>query len=150
MLFAFVDKWLGELTDTIIDGLHGIDDTKEKIRTMFWIQLDFYEKKPKIPTIIYTTIPYKTWAANKSFKQKKLIKIILTVLQEGQNRKILDPKVRTDLLLDIMFGVVLRTFLMWSYRGRKEKLTALADILFEMLWRAIANPEPAGDDCSSG
>ena len=143
MLFAFVDKWLGELTDRIADGLQGIEDTKEKIRKLFRIQLDFYEEKPKIPTIVYTTIPYKTWAANESFKQKRLIKIILGALKEGQTRQILEPNVRTDLLLDIMFGIVLRTFLMWNYRGRKEKLTSLADVLFEMLWRAIANPDYA-------
>jgi AcrR family transcriptional regulator len=144
MLFSFVDKWLGELTDQIIDHLQGVDDTKEKIRKMFWAQLDFYDKHPRIPTIIYTTIPYKTWAHDESFRQRRLIKIILEALQEGQDNGTVNPKVRTDLLLDIMFGVVLRTFLMWNYRGRKEKLTALSGVLFEMLWRAISNPDQAG------
>ena len=43
LVFAFVDIWMGSLTDRIIDHLQGMADLKEKLRKTFWLQLDYYE-----------------------------------------------------------------------------------------------------------
>ena len=48
-----------------------------------------------------------------------------------------------EVLLDLMHGLVQRTFFMWIYRGQQESLTGQANLLFEMAWRAIANPQPS-------
>ena len=84
-MFAFVDEWLSGLARRIFEQVQSIEDTKEKIRRMLWIQLDFYEQNPRVGIILYTTIPYKTWATDKCFKQEELIDFILEVTREGQD-----------------------------------------------------------------
>jgi len=45
LLFACVDNWLKVLVERMVDHLQGIEDLKEKLRKVFWLQLDYYEKK---------------------------------------------------------------------------------------------------------
>lgn len=144
LLFAFVDIWLGELTDRITDHLQGIEDLKEKLRKVFWVQLDYYEKNPGLGRILFMTLPMKTWMADRTFAQKKMMNLFLDVLREGQKGGILNPSVRAGVLLDFILGFVQRSFFMWISRGRQESLGGQANRLFDMVWRAISNPDAEG------
>ena len=144
LVFAFVDVWLGKLTDRIYDHLQGIEDLKEKMRKVLWLQLDYYERNQGLARIIFMTLPMKTWMADETFKQKKMINMYLEVMRNGQKEGILNPHVRAGVLLDFMLGTVQRAFTMWISRGQQGRLTDQANTLFEMVWRAIANP---GADC---
>ena len=141
LVFAVVDIWLGKLTERIVDHLQGIEDLKEKLRKVFWLQLDYYEKNPCLGKILFMTLPMKTWMADRTFQQKKMINLYLEVLRQGQNEGALNPNVRAGVLLDFMLGYVQRSFFMWVARGQKESLAAQANVAFEMVWRAIANPD---------
>jgi len=140
LLFAVVDVWLGKLTERIVDHLQGIEDLKEKLRKVFWLQLDYYERNPALGKILFMTLPMKTWMADRTFQQKKMINLFLEVLRQGQKEGILNPEVRTGILLDFMLGFVQRSFFMWVARGQKESLAAQANVSFEMVWRAISKP----------
>lgn len=140
LVFAVVDVWLGKLTDRIIDHLQGIEDLKEKLRKVFWLQLDYYEKNQSLAKILFMTLPMKTWMADKTFQQKKMMNLFLEVLSQGQKEGILNPNVRAGVLMDFMMGFVQRTFFMWVSRGQKESLISQANVLFEMVWRAITVP----------
>ena len=140
LVFAVVDVWLGKLTDRIIDHLQGIEDLKEKLRKVFWLQLDYYEKNQSLAKILFMTLPMKTWMADKTFQQKKMMNLFLEVLRQGQKEGVLNPNVRAGVLLDFMMGFVQRTFFMWVSRGQKESLISQANVLFEMVWRAITAP----------
>jgi AcrR family transcriptional regulator len=146
LLFTYVDIWLGKLTDRITDHLQGIEDLKEKLRKVLWLQLDYYERHPGLGKILFMTLPMKTWMADKTFKQKKMINTYLKVLKEGQRAGILDPGVRAEVLMDFMMGLVQRSFFMWISRESKESLAGQANILFEMVWRAISNPNKDGGE----
>jgi AcrR family transcriptional regulator len=140
LVFAFVDIWLGKLTDRIIDHLQGIEDLKEKM------QLDYYERNPGLGRILFMTLPMQTWMADESFKQKKMINLYLDVLRRGQQEGVLVDTVRAGVLLDFMLGFVQRTFFMWISRGQQEGLAAQSNVFFELIWRAIANPRHAESD----
>lgn len=140
LVFAFVDIWLGKLTDRIIDHLQGIEDLKEKLRKVFWVQLDYYERHTGLGRILFMTLPMKTWMADQTFRQHKMIRLFLDVLRQGQKEGILNPEVRAGVLLDFILGIVQRSFAMWILRDQKESLSEQANILFEMVWRAISNP----------
>ncbi len=141
LVFAFVDIWLGKLTERIIDHLQGIEDLKEKLRKVFWVQLDYYEKNPGLGKILFMTLPMKTWMADETFQQKKMINMFLDVLRQGQRAGVLNPQVRAGVLLDFMMGFVQRSFFMWVCRGQAESLSSQANVMFEMVWRAISKPE---------
>ena len=144
LVFAFVDVWLGKLTDRIYDHLQGIEDLKEKMRKVLWLQLDYYERNPGLARIIFMTLPMKTWMADETFKQKKMIHLYLEVMRKGQKEGQLNPHVRAGVLLDFMLGNVQRAFTMWISRGQQGRLTDQAGTLFEMIWRAISNPDENG------
>lgn len=141
LVFAFVDVWLGKLTERIIDHLQGIEDLKEKMRKVLWLQLDYYEKNPGLGRIIFMTLPMKTWMADETFQQRKMIGLYLEVLRNGQKEGVLNPNVQAGVLLDFMLGTVQRAFTMWISRGQKESLAVQANTLFEMVWRAISNTQ---------
>jgi len=140
LLFSFIDDRLKELAERMIDHLQGIEDIKEKLRKVFWVQLDFYERNPDIGRIIFLTVPWKTWMSDRTFKQKKMMGIYINVVREGQEIGYLNPNVRAGTLLDCMYGLVWRSFTMWVYRGQREGLASQANVLFEVIWRAISNP----------
>jgi AcrR family transcriptional regulator len=140
LVFAFVDVWLGKLTDRIYDHLQGIEDLREKMRKVLWLQLDYYERNQGFAKIIFMTLPMNTWMNDETFKQKKMINMYLEVMRNGQKEGQLNPHVRAGVLLDFMLGTVQRAFTMWVCRGRQGKLTDQATTLFEMIWRAISNP----------
>jgi hypothetical protein len=73
-----------------------------------------------------------------------MINLYLDVLKEGQARGQLNADVRAGVLLDFMLGTVQRTFFMWVSRGRQESLADQTSFLFDMIWRAIANPAADG------
>ncbi len=144
LVFAFVDVWLGKLTERIYDHLQGIEDLKEKMRKVLWLQLDYYERNPGLARIIFMTLPMETWMADETFKQKKMINLYLEVMRNGQKEGQLNPHVRAGVLLDFMLGTVQRAFTMWISRGQQGRLTDQAGTLFEMVWRAISNPDGDG------
>jgi len=140
LVFAFVDIWMGKLTDRIVDHLQGIEDLKEKLRKVFWLQLDYYERHEGLGRIVFMTLPMKTWMADETFKQRRMMNLLINVLREGQREGILNSDVRAGTLLDFLMGFVQRSFFMWILRGKKESLSAQANQMFEMVWRGMANP----------
>lgn len=141
LLFAFVNIWMGELTERIADHLNGIEDLKEKLRKVFWLHLDYYERNEGLGRILFMTLPMKTWMTDESFDQKNRVKLIIDVLKKGQKQGIINPNVRAGSLLDFMLGFIQRTFFMWIIRGQQESLVKDAHSLFEMVWQGMANPE---------
>lgn len=141
LVFAFVDVWMGKLTDRIVDHLQGIEDLKEKLRKVFWLQLDYYERHVGLGRIVFMTLPMNTWMADKTFAQPRMMGLMIDVLRQGQKEGVLNPDVRAGTLLDFLMGFVQRSFFMWILRGRQDSLSGQANLLFEMVWRGMANPK---------
>ncbi len=140
LLFAFVDQWMEGLTGRIVDHLQGIEDLKEKLRKVFWLQLDYYERNPGLGRIIFMTVPLVTWMNDRTFAQERMIGLYLETLRQGQEQGVLNSRVRPQVLLDFMHGLVQRSFFMWVYRGQEGSLSGQSNQLFEMVWRAISEP----------
>lgn len=141
LLFYFVDKELSKLTERLIDHLQGIEDIKEKLRKVLWVALDFYERNSEVGQIVFITIPEKTWMSDRTYRQKKLTDIWIGVLREGQENGYLNPNIRAGLVLDLFWGLTMRSFRMWVYRGQKEGLASQSNDLFDIIWNGISNPE---------
>lgn len=141
LLFSFVDKRLKILTERMVDHLQGIDNLKEKLRKVFWLQLDYYERNPELGRIIFMTVPLVTWMQDTTFEQKELIGMFIKTLRQGQEEGLLNPSVKPGDLLDFIYGLVQRSFFMWIYRGQQESLAAQANQLFEMCWQGLSKPK---------
>ena len=140
LVFAFVDIWMGKLTDRIVDHLQGLEDLKEKLRKVFWLQLDYYERHEGLGRIVFMTLPMQTWMADETFAQPRMMHLMIDVLRQGQQKGTLNREVRASILLDFLMGFVQRSFIMWIHRGKEESLAGQANALFEMVWRGMVNP----------
>lgn len=140
LVFAFVDVWMGKLTDRIVDHLHGLENLKEKLRKVFWLQLDYYERHEGLGRIVFMTLPMKTWMADETFNQPRMMNLLIDVLKQGQKEGVLNPDVRASVLLDFLMGFVQRSFFMWVLRGKETSMAQEANILFEMVWQGMVNP----------
>lgn len=146
LLFAFIDQWFAELADRIRDHLQGIEDVREKLRKVFWVQLDYFERHPEIGKIIWMTVPFKAWIDHETYRQNPLMDVILEVLREGQQKGVLNPDVRPGLLLNFVVPMITRSFIEWVDRRQRDQLTGEANVIFEMCWRAIAAPGRSTDN----
>ena len=140
LVFAFVDIWMGKLTDRIVDHLQGIENLKEKLRKVFWLQLDYYERHEGLGQIVFMTLPMKTWMADETFAQPRMMSLMIDVLRQGQREGVLNPDLRAGTLLDFFMGFVQRSFFMWILRGKKESLADQANVMFEMVWQGMVIP----------
>jgi TetR/AcrR family transcriptional regulator, repressor of fatR-cypB operon len=140
LLFSSLDAWLGRLAARMVDHLQGIEDYKEKLRKVFWVMLDFFEKNPKVAQLIMSSVYVNTWRKQHSYQNPELFSAFIRVLGEGRAKGILTSQVDEKILLDYILGVIGRLVQMYIHRGQKESLTKQANVLFEMLWRAIAKP----------
>ena len=138
LLFSSLDSWLGRLAHRMIDHLQGIEDYKEKLRKVFWVVLDFFEKNPKVAQLIMSSVYINTWRRTEAYQSPQLMSAFMKVLGEGRARGILNDQVDEKILLDYILGVLGRLVQMYIHRGQKKPLTQQANVLFEMLWRAIA------------
>ena len=140
LLFSFVDEWIQTLDQRLDEHLQGLEDVKERVRKIIWVILDFYEKNPDIGTIVIMTVPFKTWMTDDSFKQKKLAGRIISLLEEGQSKGILNARIPANFMFDILFGIIHRIVYIWLYLKKKESMTAKMGIYFDAVWRAIEDP----------
>ena len=140
LLFSCLDVWLGRLATRMIDHLQGIEDFKEKFRKVFWVTLDFFEKNPKVAQLIMSSVYVNTWRKQDNYQNPILFGTFIRVLGEGRAKGILNDEVDEKILLDYIFGIFARLVQMYIHRGMREPLTNQGNVLFEMLWRAIAKP----------
>ncbi len=141
LLFACLDVWLGLLATRMIDHLQGIEDYKEKLRKVFWVTLNFFETNPKVAQLIMSSVYVNTWRKQDNYQNPLLFGTFIRVLGEGRAKGVLNDEVDEKILLDYIFGVIARLVQMYIHRGQKEALTKQGNVLFEMLWRAIAKPD---------
>ncbi len=141
LLFSSLDAWLGKLAARMIDHLQGIEDYKERLRKVFWVILDFTEKNPKIVQLMMSSVYINTWRKQGQYENPELFGTFIRVLAEGRARGVLNDDVDEKVLLDYIMGVLFRLSQSYVLRGMKEPLTKQANVLFEMLWRAISKPE---------
>jgi AcrR family transcriptional regulator len=140
LLFSFIDEWLIELIESMIEHLQGLESIKEKFRKMLWIQLAFYERNIELGKILFMTVPRKTWMEDKSFRQEQLTKILLDVIKEGQRTRCLCTDIPPRYFLDIMHGTITRAFQMWIYRGKRDSLSSQTNMWFKLIWSGFSRP----------
>ena len=140
LLYSCLDSWLGVLALRMVDHLQGIETYQDKLRKVFWVVLDFFDRNPKVAQLIMSSVYLSTWSRNQTFRQPRLMGQLMQTLAEGRAQGILTDEVDEKILLDYFLGVMERLVHMHIMRGEKEPLAARANVLFRMLWRAIAKP----------
>lgn len=141
LLYSCLDTWLSALALRMVDHLQGIETYQDKLRKVFWVVLDFFDHHPKVAQLIMSSVYLNTWGRDQTFRQPRLMGGLMHTLAEGRAQGILTDEVDEKVLLDYFIGVMERLVHMHILRGEKEPLAAKANVLFKMVWRAIAKPD---------
>lgn len=140
LLNACITTWTDRLARRMADHLTGIETYRDRLRKVFWVVLDFFERYPKVADMILGTVYPGAMGHDATDDQRSLTNLFLSVLAEGRDKGILNDEVSEIILLDYFYGILARLVQMQALRNNPEPLTSQVDILFEMLWRAIARP----------
>ncbi|MES1946688.1 TetR family transcriptional regulator [Salinisphaera sp. C84B14] len=140
LLDACVLNWANALAARMTDHLVGIETYKDRLRKVFWVVLDFFEQHPKVARMILGSVYPGAMRRDVTDQQRRLTNLFLEVLAEGRERGILNDQVSETILLDYFYGVLARLIQMQSLRQQEPPLTDQVNVLFDMLWRAIAKP----------
>ena len=141
LLFSTLDSQLDQLAARMLDHLQGIEAYKERLRKTFWVTLDYFDKNPRVLQILMSSVYINTWRRSGNYENRALFGTFIKVLAEGRSAGVLTDEVDEKILLDYITGVVWRLVQSWVMRGMKDSPTRQANVLFEMLWRAIAKPQ---------
>lgn len=141
LLYSCLETWLGILAMRMVDHLQGIETYQDKLRKVFWVVLDFFDRHPKVAQLIMSSVYLNTWVRDQTFRQPQLMGGLMHTLAEGRAQGILTDEVDEKILLDYFLGIMERLVHMHILRGETEPLAPKANVLFKMLWRAIAKPE---------
>lgn len=147
------DLWLAcsarvlkHLGDRIIDHLQAIEGFQDRLRKVFWLMLDFFERHDEFAQLFMETVHIQRWMNDMSFKQPEVTRVVLEMIAEGQENGTLTTEVDAVAILDFIYGVVFRFVQMHAVRRNRQSNAERANALFAMLWRAIANPLRAAPD----
>ena len=149
LVFATLDRQLATLAGRMQDHLHGIETYKDRLRKVYFVVLEFFEKNPRVGRMIHTSVSSNSWTNDVTFRQPELMSTFMKVLAEGRAQGVLTDEVDQRVLLDLFLGVLWRLVHMYFARGMRHPPTREAEASFELVWRALARPEKVRARASS-
>lgn len=140
LFYTIMDIVLGRLAARIMDHLQGIDSVQDRLRKTLWVCFDFVDSHPDA-VMVLSSVSASRIRNIAIYENKELIGAFLAVLEDGQNRGVLNDTVPLHILFDVFMGFISRLGLMHTIRQTEAPLNAEFDALFVILWRAISKPE---------
>lgn len=139
LFYTIMDIVLGRLAARIMDHLQGIDSMQDRLRKTLWVCFDFVDSHPDA-VMVLSSVSASHIRNIAIYENKELIGAFLDVLEDGQNRGVLNDTVPLYILFDVFMGFISRLGLMHIIRQTDTPINAEFDALFNMLWRAISKP----------
>lgn len=139
LFYTIMDIVLGRFTARIMDHLQGIDSVQDRLRKTLWVCFDFVDSHPDA-VMVLSSVSASHIRNIAIYENKELIGAFLDVLEDGQNRGVLNDTVPLYILFDVFMGFISRLGLMHIIRQTDTPINAEFDALFNMLWRAISKP----------
>lgn len=139
LFYTIMDIVLGRLAIRIMDHLQGIDSVQDRLRKTLWVCFDFVDSHPDA-VMVLSSVSASHIRNIAIYENKELIGAFLDVLEDGQNRGVLNDTVPLYILFDVFMGFISRLGLMHIIRQTDTPINAKFDALFNMLWRAISKP----------
>ena len=140
LFYTIMDIVLGRLAARIMDHLQGIDSVQDRLRKTLWVCFDFVDSHPDA-VMVLSSVSAARIRNIATYENKELIGAFLAVLEDGQNRGVLNDTVPLHILFDVFMGFISRLGLMHTIRQTETPINAEFDALFVILWRAISKPE---------
>ena len=141
LLNVCVVTWVDQLADEMLDRLQIVESYRERLHETFRVVLAFFETHPDIAPLILGSLYSGAVHCEATATQKTLSDMLLGVLGEAREAGQLNQRVSDAILLDYFMGVLTRLIQSQALHNDGPPMTEQHEELFDMLWRAIANPD---------
>lgn len=138
LLFAILDEHLSELAGLVREHIRGLESSREILRNIFWVTMDYYDQRQGLAVTAFITLPMRAWMREDVFARRDAYEVIKGVVAHGRERGDLDPAISPSQMMDLYYMHCHRHIQMWYFRGRETALTAGLDKFFGIFWKTVA------------
>ncbi len=138
LLFAILDEKITEVGRLAEIHIKGIESTREILRKIFWVTLDFYDQNPGVAITAFITVPMRTWMREQSYIREDATRMFEIVFDHGCKRGEIDPAIRPRDIMDLYFMFCYRQIHMWFFQGMKWKLADTLPAFYPMFWKIVS------------
>jgi len=138
LLFSVLDEKITEIGKLAEIHIKGIESTREILRKIFWVTMDFYDENPGVAIAAFITVPVRSWMREKSYIRKDATKLFAEVCEHGRKRGEIDPAVSSGDIMDLYFMHCYREIHVWFYHGMKWKLADTIARFYPIFWKTIS------------
>jgi AcrR family transcriptional regulator len=140
LLFSILDEKISEIGVLVREHIKGIESTKEILRKIFWVTMDYYDRNPGVAVTAFITVPMRTWMKEPSYRRDDASAIIQEVVKRARERGDIDSSIRTSQILDQYYMHCYRQIHLWYFNGMTTKLVDRIPAFFDILWKTLAPP----------
>ena len=148
LLFTILNEKLSEIRELVRVHIQGLDSTREILRKILWVTMDFYERNPGVAITSFITVPMRTWMREESFIRADERRVLVDIVTAARKRRDIDLSLEVREIFDVYYMICYRAIYTWYYHGMRWKLVDTIPGYFDRIWRMLAPPE--GQDRDRG
>jgi AcrR family transcriptional regulator len=150
LLFSVLDEKISEIGKIAEVHIKGIESTREILRKIFWVTMDFYDRNPAVAVVAFITVPVRSWMREKSYVRKDAAKLFSEVCGYGHKRGEIDPAISSGDVMDLYFMHCYRQIHVWFLHGMKGKLADTLPRFYPIFWKAVSAECPLVETKKAG
>lgn len=141
LLFSILDEKISEIGVLVREHIKGIESTREILRKIFWVTMDYYDRNPGVAVTAFITVPMRTWMKEQSYRRDDASAIIEEVVKRARERGDIDPSIRESQILDLYYMYCYRQIHLWYFNGMTTRLVDRIPAFFDILWKTLSPPQ---------
>lgn len=150
LLFAILTEKIGEIGVLVTGQIKGLESTREILRRIFWVIMDYYDRNPGVAVTAFITVPMRTWMKEPSYKNEGASALLSEVICEARARGDIDPAITNAMIMDQYYMYFYRQIHLWYFNGMKTKLADSVPVFFDVFWKTLRPPSPVKGKSSPG
>ncbi|MBP7603698.1 MAG: TetR/AcrR family transcriptional regulator [Spirochaetes bacterium] len=141
LLFTILNEKLSEIRELVRVHIQGLDSTREILRKILWVTMDFYDRNPGVAITSFITVPMRTWMREESFIRADERRVLVDIVTAARKRRDIDLSLEVREIFDVYYMICYRAIYTWYYHGMRWKLVDTIPGYFDRIWRMLAPPE---------
>lgn len=141
LLFTILNEKLSEIRELVRVHIQGLESTKEIVRKILWVTMDFYDRNPGVAITSFITVPMRTWMREESFIREDERRVLVDIVTSARRRGDIDLSLEVREIFDVYYMICYRAIYTWYYHGMRWKLVDTIPGFFDRIWRMLSPPE---------
>jgi AcrR family transcriptional regulator len=138
LLFNIIDEKISEIVTLAKFHIQGLESTREILRKIFWVAMDYYDRNPGVAITAFITVPMRTWMRERSYAKNDVLEVIGDVIIDGHARNEIDSVIEPYHIRDLFYMYCHRQIQLWYYHGMKWKLVDTIPRFFNLVWKTVS------------